>query len=125
MFKGVPVSPGIAVARAYCVDEVLAPRDPEHLDAAQLSAEVRRFDVACQAAAAELDAIVERVTAQLGEPAAAIFRAHQLVLRDPALIGKVRAAICNRQVDARTALHEVLDEYTALFNQIQDEFFKE
>jgi phosphoenolpyruvate-protein phosphotransferase len=125
MLRGIPVSPGIAVARAYCVDEVLAPRDPQQLDASALSAEVRRFDDACQAAAHELDAIVQRVSSQLGESAAAIFRAHRLLVRDPALIGKVRSAIFSRRVDARTALHLVLEEYTALFNQIQDEFFKE
>jgi phosphoenolpyruvate-protein phosphotransferase len=125
MLKGIPVSPGIAIARAYCVDEVLAPREPQHLDANLLSAEERRFDEACQAAAVELDQIVERVSAQLGESSAAIFRAHRLLLRDPALIGKVHAAIRDHRVDARTALHEVLDDYTALFNQIQDEFFRE
>ncbi len=125
MLRGVPVSPGIAIARAYCVDEVLAPRDPQHLDSAGLSAEVARFEAACQAAGKELDAIVERVTAQLGESAAAIFRAHRMLLRDPALTAKVRAAILDHRVDALTALHEVLDEYSTLFNQIQDEFFKE
>jgi phosphoenolpyruvate-protein phosphotransferase len=125
MLRGIPVSPGVAVARAFCVDEVLAPRDAQHLDGAVLSEELGRFEEACQAAATELDAIVERVTAQLGESAAAIFRAHRLLLRDPALIGKVRTAITNQRVDARTALHEVLDEYTALFNQIKDEYFKE
>jgi phosphoenolpyruvate-protein phosphotransferase len=125
MLKGIPVSPGVVVAHAYCVDEVLAPRDPRHLDAEGLTAEVRRFEDACQAAGVELDAIVERVSAQLGESAAAIFRAHRVLLRDPALIGKVRTAILEQEVDAGTALHEVLDEYSALFNQIQDEFFKE
>jgi phosphoenolpyruvate-protein phosphotransferase len=125
MLKGIPVSPGVAIARAYSVDEVLAPREPQHLDEDGLSDEIRRFEDACQAAGKELDAIVERTSAQLGDGAAGIFRAHQLLLRDPALIGKVRAAILNRRVDARTALHEVLDEYTGLFNQIQDEFFKE
>jgi phosphotransferase system enzyme I (PtsI) len=125
MLRGIPVSPGIAVARAHCVDEVLAPRDPHRLDPGMLAAEVQRFENACQAASVELDAIVERVTAQLGEAAAAIFRAHRLLLRDPALIGKVRAAIHDRQIDARSALHAVLDEYSALFNKIQDEFFKE
>ena len=30
MLKGVPVSPGVAVARAYCVDDVLARREPPH-----------------------------------------------------------------------------------------------
>ena len=44
MKKGVPVSPGVAVARAYCVDEVLARREPHKLDAAALSDEAIRFD---------------------------------------------------------------------------------
>jgi phosphoenolpyruvate-protein phosphotransferase len=48
-----------------------------------------------------------------------------LLLRDPALIGKVKSTIAHRHVDARTALQEALDEYKALFSQIQDEYFKE
>ena len=62
MLKGVPVSPGIAVACAYCVDEVLALREPHHLDDALLSQEVKRFDNAIQAAGKDLDAIVTRVS---------------------------------------------------------------
>ena len=47
MKKGVPVSPGIAVARAYCVDEVLARREPQYLDESALAAEVARFEQTC------------------------------------------------------------------------------
>src|SRR5436309_7922749 len=125
MRKGVPVSPGIAVGRAYCVDVVLARREPQQLDAAALSDEVSRFDLALAEAARELDAIVERVSRQVGEEEAAIFRGHRLLLRDPALIAKVKSAILRRHVDARTALHEVLDEYTTLFSHIPDEYLKE
>ena len=61
----------------------------------------------------------------MGEDEAAISRAHRLLLRDPALIGKVKSIILNRHVDARTALQETLDEYANLFSQIQDEYLKE
>jgi len=125
MRKGVPVSPGVTVARAYCVDEVLARREPYHLDGAALSDEINRFDQACAAAAQELDAITARVSKEVGEEEAGIFRGHRLLLRDPALVAKVKSAVLKRQVDARTALHEVLDEYTALFSQIPDEYIKE
>jgi phosphoenolpyruvate-protein phosphotransferase len=125
MKKGVPVSPGVAVARAYCVDEVLARREPSKLDVAALSTEISRFDGACAAAARELDAIVERVTRQVGPEEAAIFQAHRLLLRDPALLGKVKSAILNRQVDAHTALQDVLEEYAGLFARIQDDYLKE
>jgi phosphoenolpyruvate-protein phosphotransferase len=113
------------VARAYCVDSVLARREPQYLSAAAVSEEVLRFDNACQAAAQEMDTIIARVAQQVGEDEAAIFRSHRLLLRDPALIGKVKTAILQRQVDARTALHELLDEYTALFAKIEDQYLKE
>ena len=55
----------------------------------------------------------------------ASFRAHRLLLRDPALVGKVKTAILHRLVDARTALHELIDEYTLVFEKIDDEYLKE
>ncbi len=125
MLKGVPVSPGVVVARAYCVDEVLAQREPHHLDGAALSSEVTRFENAIMASTKELDAIVARVTQQLGEDEAAIFRGHRLLLRDPALITKVKTIILNKHVDARSALQETLDDYTKLFEKIHDEYLKE
>jgi phosphoenolpyruvate-protein phosphotransferase len=125
MIKGVPVSPGVAVARAYRLDEVLARHDPTILDAAALSAEVIRFESAIAAAANELDAIVDRVSKQVGEHEAAIFRAHRSLLRDPALIGKVTNRILHDHMDASTALQATLDEYSALFVQIPDEYLRE
>lgn len=125
MKKGVPVSPGVAVARAYCVDEVLARREPLQLDETALSGEISRFDRACAGAAEELDAIVARVSQQLGEDEASIFRAHRLLLRDPAFVGKVKSIIHKRHVDAPTALNETLEEYTQLFARIEDDYLRE
>jgi phosphoenolpyruvate-protein phosphotransferase len=125
MKKGVPISPGVAVARAYCVDQGLAPHEALHLDDSALSGEVSRFDHACAAVARELDAIFARVGRQVGEEEAAIFRAHRQLLRDPGFTNKVKTAIRDRQVDAATALREVLDEYTALFGQIGDAYLRE
>ncbi|MBI3821161.1 MAG: phosphoenolpyruvate--protein phosphotransferase, partial [Planctomycetes bacterium] len=104
---------------------VLARREPQYLDTAALSSEIARFDAACQAAAAEMDAVITRVTQQIGNEQAEIFRGHRLLLRDPALVGKVKSSILHRKVDARSALHELLDEYTTLFEKIQDEYLKE
>lgn len=124
MLKGVPVSPGVAVARAYCVDEVIARHDPTILDAAALSAEVARFESALSAAGSELDAIVERVGEQVGQQEAAIFLAHRSLVRDPALIGKVTHRILNERMEAGSALQATLDEYSALFHQIPDEYIR-
>jgi phosphoenolpyruvate-protein phosphotransferase (PTS system enzyme I) len=125
MMKGVPVSPGVAIARVYRVDEVMARQNPTVLDPAALPGEVNRFENACAAAAAELDTIIDRVAREVGEEEAAIFRAHRLLLRDPALIGKVTSTILRKGVDAGSALQTVIDEYSKLFSQIPDEYIRE
>jgi phosphoenolpyruvate-protein phosphotransferase len=125
MKKGVAVSPGIAVARAFCIDDTLSHSEPHKVDAALVSAEAARLDSACAAAARELDRIISRVSTQVGEEEAAIFHAHRLLLRDPALLTKVKSAISNRHLDARTALLEALGEYDRLFSNIKDEYLKE
>ncbi len=125
MYRGVAISPGVAVARAYRIDESLAKHDLAILDAAALSGEVNRFEEACAAAGAELDAIVERVSRQVGEAEASIFRAHRQQLRDPSLIGKVTSLILEKKLDARAALVRTLEEYTAIFERIEDVYLRE
>jgi phosphotransferase system enzyme I (PtsI) len=125
MKKGVPVSPGIAVARAYCVDHGSARREPYHLESAAVAAEVQRFDEATAAAARDLDAIIAKVARQVGEDEAAIFCAHRLLLRDPSLGAKVKALIRDRQIDAASALELVLEEYEKLFADIADPYLRD
>ncbi len=125
MKRGLPISPGVAVARAFCMDNGLLTQEVFSLDAASLSGEVSRFDRACAAVARELDASIERISQQVGEEEAAIFRAHRLLLRDPTLVTRVKSAILERKIDAASALREILDEYNKLFGQIDDPYLKE
>ncbi len=125
MKKGIPISPGIAVAAAYPVDQIFAPRESIQLDTTSLSTEIRRFEDACVAAADEIETISSRVREQVGEKEAEIFQAQKLMVQDPTLVAKVRTGILNRRVDAASALQDVLEEYTDLFGKIQDEYLKE
>jgi phosphoenolpyruvate-protein phosphotransferase len=125
MIKGIPVSPGVSVARAFCVEGPLARREPITLDTGALAGEVARLDRALAAAGRELDALISRVAAQVGDDEAAIFRAHRQLLRDPTLPAKLHTLIRNRHVDAASAVHQALDEYTALFAHISDEYLRE
>ncbi len=125
MKKGVPVSPGVAVARAYCIDQILARRDPLHVDTSALSGEISRFDTACVEAGRELDGLIERVDRQVGPEEAAIFRAHRMLLRDATFSTKVKSYIEAHQVDAGTALRAILEEYDQLFQKITDPYLQE
>src|SRR5262249_12001485 len=128
MKKGVAISPGVVVAQAFRMDEALSRRrDAEPLDAAGVAAAIARLDVAraaraSAAAAHELDAVIEAVAREVDEGPASIFRAHRLLLRDPALMAKVKGYILNKHVNAAAALQMALEEYTALFAQIPDEY---
>ncbi len=73
MNKGVPISPGVAVARAYCVENLLVRHKPTPIDVAALSGELARFDQACAAAGKELDLFIQRVAKEVGDDQAAIF----------------------------------------------------
>lgn len=125
MRKGVPISPGVAVARAYCTDQPENSPQPHHIGSEDLSGELGRFTAACAAAAEEMDTLVARVTREVGEEEAGILRAQRQLIRDPALVNKVRTIIVNRKVNAATALHEALEEYSALFARIEDEYLRE
>jgi phosphoenolpyruvate-protein phosphotransferase len=125
MKKGVPVSPGVAVAHAHYVGDVITSHEPYTLDDASVAAEVNRFDRACAAVNRELDDTISRVARQIGDEEAAIFRAHRQLLRDPSLHSRVATRICNQRVDAATALQQTLDEYAALFAQMSDSYLQE
>ncbi|MGF1577791.1 MAG: phosphoenolpyruvate--protein phosphotransferase [Gemmataceae bacterium] len=120
-----PISPGIAVAPAFVVNQVFARREIHYLESTKLTDEIRRFEEACASAAAEIEAIAVRVREEVGESEAAIFQAHRLILEDPTLKAKVQSGIILRRVDASTALYDVLDEHAKLFAQIQDTHLKE
>ena len=125
MIHGIAISPGVAVARAYRVDDALSRHDPTILDAAVLSDEVARFEAACAAVAADLDATVARVSTQVGESEANIFRAHHQLLRDPSFLSKVTHLILTDKLDAHTALTLAFAEYAELFNKINDEYLRD
>jgi phosphoenolpyruvate-protein phosphotransferase len=129
MFRGIPISPGVAVARAHRLDQITVRRSAGPLDSNAITAEVLRFEQACAAAADELDGIVDRLRAQVGEEQAAIFRAHRQLLREPgrdtALVAKVKKTISHQRLDAASALQSLLDEYTAMFAQIADPYLRE
>jgi phosphotransferase system enzyme I (PtsI) len=123
MRKGIPVSPGVAVAPAYLLG--VASRKPLHVDDWAIGAEISRLEQACAAAGHELDVVVARVDSQIGDEEAAIFRAHRALLRDPALLSQVKARIQAVHVDAAAALQVTLEEYAELFHHLPDGYLQE
>ena len=123
--RGIAVSPGVAIGKAYCVDEVIGHLEPHELNGIDVTTELARLDQAWTAAAEDLHAMHTKVATQVGPQEAEIFHTHEMILHDPAFVNKVREWITREHLSARAALHHVMNEYTSLFARIKDEYLKE
>jgi phosphoenolpyruvate-protein phosphotransferase len=123
--KGIPVSPGVAVGKAYCIDDIFVGAGEALLDQSAVSNELARLKEAGEKTSADLRALYQKVATQVGQKEAAIFRAHESILHDQAFRAKVRAWIVDERQTAPAALHHVMNEYTSLFARTKDEYLKE
>src|SRR5262245_61380328 len=102
MRKGIGVSPGVVVGVTHRVESVLGSLEPQTLEnPAEIPEEIERFDRAIADSGAELEAFVQKVSQELGDSAADIFKGHLQIVHDPALLSKVHELI---QTEHLTAL---------------------
>jgi phosphoenolpyruvate-protein phosphotransferase (PTS system enzyme I) len=125
MRKGIGVSPGVAVGKAYCIHQIFVNPETRKLEQGEVLAELGRYDQAREKTAADLHALYQKVRTQVGEQEAAIFQTHEQILRDPAFTAKIRTWICEERMTAATALDRLLREYTELFSRTEDEYLRE
>jgi len=125
MRRGIPVSPGVAVGTAYCLDEIYVNPDTKRLEDREITAELAKYETACDRASHDLRALRTKVTRQVGSAEGAIFGVHESILRDSTFRNKIRRAIVEERVSAQGALHQLLNEYTSLFARTRDQYLKE
>src|SRR4029077_4242096 len=125
MRKGIGVSPGVAVGTAYCIHEIFVDRATRRLAADEVFPELARYEKARDATAADLHSLHHKVATQVGKSEAAIFQAHESILRDPAFNEKIRRWIVDEHQTAPYALNQVFQEYISLFARTRDEYLRE
>jgi phosphotransferase system enzyme I (PtsI) len=125
MRKGIAVSPGVAVGKAYCIHEIFVNPETRRLEEDEVRQELARYDEARAATAGDLHALYEKVASQVGENEAAVFRVHESILHDPTFTAKVRHGIAEDRLNVQAALERLLQQYTALFTATKDEYLRE
>jgi len=82
-FTGIPVSTGVAYAKAlvYTADEILEVPN-YNISEAEVSAELKRLKNAIAEAAAEAKSLLERATREMSKEQADIFQAQLLMIED-------------------------------------------
>ncbi len=125
MFKGIGVSPGVSVGRAYCIQEIFVNPDTKQLADAEVTDELARYEHAREKTAKDLRALRAKVERQVGAAEAQIFAVHEAILNDPAFKDKVRRWVADERQTAASAMHRLLNDYTTIFSKTKDEYLKE
>ncbi|QFT89787.1 Phosphoenolpyruvate-protein phosphotransferase [Bacillus sp. THAF10] len=121
--QGIAASSGIAIAKAYRLENPELTVEKKTVDNA--SAEVERFENAVEKSKNELEKIKEHAHKELGADKAEIFSAHLLVLSDPELLNPIKDKINNDNVNAEFALDETASMFINMFEQMDNEYMKE
>lgn len=121
--KGIGASAGIAIAKAYRLEEPDLTVEKKNISDSE--AEVSRFDEAIARSKEELEKIKEHALKELGQDKADIFSAHLLVLSDPELLNPVKEKISTDSVNAEFALKETSSMFVTMFESMDNEYMKE
>ena len=123
--KGIPVSPGIVIARAFVLGEAETHIPYREIDLEQLDAELTRLDAALRDASADLVLLRDRTEQQLGREAAKIFGFHLGLVQDPSLLGPMHEQIRRDRVNAEVAVADNFKRVTEQFKSIGNEVFRQ
>ncbi|MDX1963071.1 MAG: phosphoenolpyruvate--protein phosphotransferase [Pirellulales bacterium] len=123
--KGISVSPGVVVGAAYCIHEIFVNPETRKLEPNEVLPELQRYENARKSTANDLQAMRQKVAAQVGQQEAAIFQTHQSILRDPAFTAKIRHYIVEQRLTSAAALERVLADYSLLFTKTKDDYLRQ
>jgi phosphotransferase system enzyme I (PtsI) len=121
---GIPVSRGIAIGRAHLLTP--AALDVEHylVDAEEVEAEVQRLQDAIVTVHRELQSIWKHLPQDAPAELGAFLDVHGLILSDPMISDAPLSIIRNRHYNAEWALVTQIDELSAQFDEIEDEYLR-
>src|ERR1051325_3444059 len=109
-YKGIGVSPGIAIGRAVIIEKRVASVDRVPIRDEEVDGEVTRFMEALEKTRDELLELKQKVSRSMGDEYASIFDAHAMIVSDASFADKVVQKIEDEQVNAEWALSEVQEE---------------
>ncbi len=121
--KGLGVSPGIGIGKAFIIDKSSVDIVSHHVENAEN--EIDRLKAAIEGAKHELDELYNISIDELGEKEAQIFKSHEMMLEDETFISEVKDRIKEEMINAEFALNEVSNIYIKMFEKIEDEYLRE
>jgi phosphotransferase system enzyme I (PtsI) len=95
-----PVSSGVAIGKAFLYLEKDLPEIPHYgIRKNQIEKEFKRFKIACEEAAKEVQILHERATREMGKEHADIFAAHLMMIEDVSFQDQIHARLKETQAN--------------------------
>ncbi|HWU39546.1 MAG TPA: phosphoenolpyruvate-utilizing N-terminal domain-containing protein, partial [Candidatus Acidoferrum sp.] len=125
IFRGIGVSPGVAVGKALVVESRRPRVKRELIDPGRVPLEMSRLRQALEVSRRQVLEIQERIAKEVGAQYARIFDAHLLILEDRWLADQANLLIQSQAVNAEFAVQEVLDPVRQALSRIEDGYLRE
>lgn len=125
MLKGIPVSPGIVIGKAFLYDtrQLIVRERPIKEETVPM--EIARFEEALIKTRAEIIEIQKKISKEMSFQHAEIFNAHLLVLEDRMLIEEVIQNLKSELKCVEYIFTKVIEKYIKAFTKIDDEYLRE
>ncbi|MFH1784413.1 MAG: phosphoenolpyruvate--protein phosphotransferase [bacterium] len=125
MYKGIAASPGIAIGKAFVLDQEDFPIKKHKIAPEEIETEISRFKDAIKRTEEDLLQMKDKVSSKLGVKHARIFDAYLLILEDPVFVEETIDTIRKNQLNVEYVFSHVLDKIVNVFKAIDDEYLRE
>ena len=122
VLKGKPIFKGFAIGKIYIYKKQDLSVKREHIEDAE--AEFQRFETARQKAIADLQDLMDKAEAEVGEAGVDVLEVHQMMLDDGDYIDSVKNIIDSELVNAEFAVATTADNFYEMFNSMDDDYMK-
>ena len=121
VMEGIGVSSGYAIGPAFRIDRRRIEVPRYHIDADQVDAEVVRLQTALDASEAQIQDIRDKLS-EAGDEHGLILEAHQMMLRDEALVDSTRSLLRDAQGNLVLVLHQLGNHGPSYFRRYPEAF---
>ena len=125
MMKGVAVSPGIGIGKAFLLIEPDIRINSSRIESECCEEELNRLNTAAEVSQEQLKAIYKKALERMGRKDAEIIKAHIMILEDPFFMDAIREKITSSQITAENALKQTIEEHVQMFKEIEDPYIRE
>ena len=123
MFRGIPVSNGVAIGKSYLLDRSKFCLLKSTLEQSDIENEIQRFREAIEYTKIQMQEIKKRAR-RVADKYAVILDTYTLLLEDDILVNDTIENIKSEKMNAEWALTKTLEKFTKLFNNINDDYLK-